>query len=242
MDWSQAPLLFTASQPPLPLAAGRTVVLGRSQSCDLPVPSPEASRRHAEVSCRDGVWVVRDLGSTNGTQLNGATVAGEQVLRPGDRIGIGACTITFCRMESRAASEQDDPSGEAQTRWLQPRQEAEALRGELTEVPSFAVLQILEMGRKTGVLEIASERVEGRLWLVDGAPVHAEAKGLLGFDAAVVLVNATSGRFTFEAGARSRDHTIRCSATQLLLEASRQLDEERRLNGPETDGSPSDLP
>jgi len=229
MDWSRAPLLFMASQPPLPLSAERVVVLGRSQGCDLPVPSPEASRRHAEVLCRDGAWWVRDLGSTNGTQVNGEAVAGERALRPGDRIEIGACTITFCLLESRAGSPvPGDPSGEAQTRLWAPRQEAEALRGELSEVPSFAVLQILEMGRKTGVLEIASERVEGRLWLAEGAPVHAEAKGVLGFDAAVALVNATSGRFSFEASATTPEHTIRCSATQLLLEASRLLDEERR--------------
>ncbi len=229
MDWSRTPLLFTASQPPLPLVADRTVVLGRSQSCELPLPSAEASRRHAEVGCRDGAWVVRDLGSTNGTQVNGETVSGERVLSPGDRIEIGACTITFCQMERRGASAPGDPSGEAETRFLQPRQEAEALRGELSEVPSFAVLQILEMGRKTGVLEIVSERVEGRLWLHEGAPVHAEAKGVLGFDAAVALVNATTGGFSFEASATTPEHTIRCSATQLLLEASRLLDEDRRL-------------
>jgi hypothetical protein len=51
------------------------------------------------------------------------------------------------------------------------------------------------------VLQITSDGAEGRIWLEDGAPVHAEAKTLLGFDAALCLVTAVKGRFAFEAGA-----------------------------------------
>ena len=66
---------------------------------------------------------------------------------------------------------------------------------------------------------------EGRLWFSSGAPVHAETKGQVGFDAALHIVNATAGAFTFEPSAELPSPTIEASVTQLLLEASRHLDE-----------------
>ena len=65
----------------------------------------------------------------------------------------------------------------------------------------------------------------GRLWLVDGCPVHAETKSQMGFDAAMSLVNSTAGRFSFEPEVRPDEMTIEASVTELLLEASRVLDE-----------------
>ena len=81
------------------------------------------------------------------------------------------------------------------------------------------------MGRKTGCLEIDSDHENGRLWFESGAPIHAETKGQLGFDAAVSLVHADTGRFRFEPQGELPSTTIRASVTELLLEASRQLDE-----------------
>jgi pSer/pThr/pTyr-binding forkhead associated (FHA) protein len=227
MDWSKDPLLFTPSQAPVRLDPARVIVLGRSQSCDLSIPSPEASRKHAELRFHDDAWHLHDLGSTNGTRVNGAGVEGQRRLAPGDRIEIGGHTVTFCQMESRGALGEN--MDEAKTRLHQPRPEADALRGDLAEIPSFAVLQVLEMGRKTGVLDVTAEGAEGRIWFEAGAPVHAEAKGCVGFDAAVVVCHAVQGRFVFESGVPAPENTIRCSVTQLLLEATRQLDEGARL-------------
>jgi len=81
------------------------------------------------------------------------------------------------------------------------------------------------MGRKTGILTIDSGAAQGRLWLRGGDPVHAQSKGQVGFDAAVALVNADSGRFGFEPSADLPERTIEATVTELLLEASRLLDE-----------------
>ena len=203
-----------------------TWVVGRSRSCDLPLSSLEASRRHAEIRY-DGVRaILRDLGSTNGTRVNDQHVTSERELKPGDRIEIAGQVITFCLMQSRTGAPLPGPdTGEVDTVLIERRTDIDALRGELAEIPSFAVLQILEMGRKTGVLQITSEGAEGRIWLEDGAPVHAEAKALLGFDAALRLVSAVKGRFAFESGTSSPERTIRSTVTELLLEASRLQDE-----------------
>ena len=69
--------------------------MGRSLDSDVVVNDSNVSRRHAEFVCAAGEVVVRDLGSTNGTKVNGVAVTGEQILRHGDVIGLGAVTITF---------------------------------------------------------------------------------------------------------------------------------------------------
>ena len=75
------------------------LVIGRSRECDLRVADGNASRRHAEI-VRDGDdYLVVDLGSTNGTELNGHRITRE-VLSDGDRITIGATDLVFGRSPS----------------------------------------------------------------------------------------------------------------------------------------------
>jgi hypothetical protein len=74
----------------------RSVVIGRSRECDLRVVDGNASRRHAEVVQEGATYVVVDLGSTNGTELNGRRITREK-LTDGDRITIGATDLVFGR-------------------------------------------------------------------------------------------------------------------------------------------------
>jgi hypothetical protein len=69
--------------------------IGRSRQCDIVVGDPNVSRRHAQVAARGGSWVVTDLGSTNGTRLNGVVVRRAEVVRAGDRIEVGDGVIEF---------------------------------------------------------------------------------------------------------------------------------------------------
>jgi serine phosphatase RsbU (regulator of sigma subunit)/pSer/pThr/pTyr-binding forkhead associated (FHA) protein len=74
---------------------GERVVVGRARDCDLILPDVLLSRRHAElVRARTG-WVVRDLGSLNGTRLNGARIEREAPLADGDSIGIADWALVF---------------------------------------------------------------------------------------------------------------------------------------------------
>lgn len=71
--------------------SGPRVRIGRSRDNDVALPeveSPRSSAHHAEASLEDGAWWIVDLGSTNGTLLNGAAVQRAR-LRPGDRISFG---------------------------------------------------------------------------------------------------------------------------------------------------------
>ena len=73
--------------------AGAT--LGRSRQCDVTVDDPNVSRTHAEVRPRGGSWVLSDLGSTNGSRLNGHRVERTEVLKPGDEIELGTTVLQF---------------------------------------------------------------------------------------------------------------------------------------------------
>ncbi len=68
------------------------LVLGRGSRCDVVINEPSVSRRHARLSHRDGVWVIRDLASTNGTAVNGVRV-GRSALRPGDVLTLGGQSV-----------------------------------------------------------------------------------------------------------------------------------------------------
>jgi hypothetical protein len=70
------------------LASGR-IVIGRSSACELVVADDTVSRRHAALELRQGGWRIVDLGSTNGTWVNGRRVVEAEVLA-GDELQLGA--------------------------------------------------------------------------------------------------------------------------------------------------------
>jgi hypothetical protein len=81
----------------IPVTTGR-VVVGRSRECDVRVEDGNVSRRHFEL-VQEGptAWAVADLGSTNGTEINGRTVSGRKRVEDGDRITIGGTELVFGR-------------------------------------------------------------------------------------------------------------------------------------------------
>lgn len=80
------PLLFP-DPGPHPLRIGRDPVNGLRLSHDT------VSRLHAELSCQGRIWVLRDLGSTNGTTVNGRRVTGSIVVQDGDMVGFGSMSF-----------------------------------------------------------------------------------------------------------------------------------------------------
>jgi hypothetical protein len=71
-----------------------TTTIGRLPECDVVVDDAGASRQHAEVRRTDDGFVLSDLGSTNGTLVNGAPIR-EHLLEEGDRITIGETILEF---------------------------------------------------------------------------------------------------------------------------------------------------
>jgi pSer/pThr/pTyr-binding forkhead associated (FHA) protein len=65
------------------------VTIGRSPQTDIQIDDPFASGRHARIYERGGLFYVEDMGSTNGTYLNGEKLGSQELLRAEDRIRIG---------------------------------------------------------------------------------------------------------------------------------------------------------
>ena len=63
--------------------------IGRDQACDITISNRFVSGRHARIYAHQGQWVVEDLGSTNGTLLNGKPLTSFQPLAPSDRLVVG---------------------------------------------------------------------------------------------------------------------------------------------------------
>ena len=75
---------------------GESTTIGRLPQCEVALADRGASRRHAQIRLKDGVATLTDLGSTNGTEVNGHTVQ-TATLDDGDRITIGNTVIVFQR-------------------------------------------------------------------------------------------------------------------------------------------------
>lgn len=76
---------------------GANQIAGRSETCDIVIPDINASRRHAQIGkTSHGFWAITDLGSKNGTVVNGQIVP-TAVLNEGDRITLGLTNFVFTR-------------------------------------------------------------------------------------------------------------------------------------------------
>ena len=98
-----ARLVVSKSPDPEKLAPGTVLMLepatylGRATDSSIPLPDRFASLRHAALLLRDGGYVLRDMGSTNGTFLNGVRLSAEAPLTEGDQIEIGTTVLTYRR-------------------------------------------------------------------------------------------------------------------------------------------------
>lgn len=75
------------------LAKERTTI-GREKGCDVVIPDPSVSRRHAEILHNESGWLIRDTGSTNGLSVNGVATAQARVYN-GDVINLGRTKLEF---------------------------------------------------------------------------------------------------------------------------------------------------
>jgi pSer/pThr/pTyr-binding forkhead associated (FHA) protein len=135
-----------------PLDQEETIV-GRDLANDIAISDPEVSRRHARFVMKEGIVFVEDLGSTNGTFLNGTRLASPQPLRQGDTITFGdKIVMTFeevgLEMEPRVEVTEDTPARQplyekapAPPPYYQPQPEPDAYEQEEERAPARRVRQ-----------------------------------------------------------------------------------------------------
>ena len=101
-------LLSTTGEQSIDLQPGRAIVVGRAVTSDVPIYDPTISRRHAELSLTDGGVLVKDVGSSNGTFLNGARIT-EATATENDVITFGKVAFRVKEVTTPAARPQVVP-------------------------------------------------------------------------------------------------------------------------------------
>ncbi len=137
------------------LSKERTTI-GRAAEADVPLGSdPTASRLHSAVERYRGGFVLRDLGSTNGTFLNGERLVGDRPLQPGDEVRVGASVFVFRAVE-------DGDSAGATIRGEAPPAVTRREREVLVELCRPLIDQSVAFGRPSTVAEIAARLYIGQ--------------------------------------------------------------------------------
>jgi pSer/pThr/pTyr-binding forkhead associated (FHA) protein len=81
------------------------VNIGRAEHNDVRLPDPSISSTHVKLQLREGVWTLADLGSTNGTKVDGEPVADETPLSPGAMVTLGDVNLSFEPHDERPVRE-----------------------------------------------------------------------------------------------------------------------------------------
>jgi hypothetical protein len=100
-----------------------------------------------------------------------------------------------------------------------------SLQGSLQHIQLHDVIQLVSVSGKTGVFHLKKGTQEGKIFLKNGAIVHAELGEIKGEEAVYTLAVWAEGEFFFEPDAVPPEETIKKSNTNLLMEAARRLDE-----------------
>jgi pSer/pThr/pTyr-binding forkhead associated (FHA) protein len=223
-----------------PLAEGQEIVIGRSSELDMVLVEEMVSRKHARIALADGTISIEDLGSTNGTFVNGEKVQ-QGTLREGDRVLIGTNILKVVAApqdaEARANLKAMAVGRVTAKQQQQPgrTEEAPRMSGILEEIPLPDLLQLFGTSRKAGVLVLRSAGREGRIYLNDGRIRFAEFVGVAGVPPLKVLYRMLgwqTGSFALDPpDTREFDAGIDVSAQEVLMEGFRQQDELGQLRG-----------
>jgi hypothetical protein len=209
------------------LAESGEMLVGRSGDVQIVLSEDMVSRRHARILYDGQKITIEDLGSTNGTFVNGEKIK-QASLKEGDRVLIGSSIFKVVYADTSAAVPRrrtDDAS--------MGRTQARTMTGAIEEIPLPDVLQLLGSSKKTGVLVIHSIQGIGRMRMRKGAIVHVAIDGLEGvgpLKCAYRILAWTHGTFELE----PCDETpvpgeIDLAVHELLMEGLRQMDEYNHL-------------
>ncbi len=190
------------------------------------------SRRHAAIRVTGDRLEVEDLGSTNGTFVNGERVQ-KASLSEGDRLLIGTSIIRIVRGAGAASmvpiAAEDDDGNPTEYR----TGKGKAMSGSVSEVPIADLLQLFSAAKKTGTLTVRNEVDTGKLHIVDGRVAFATLNGNDDIEPAKSAFRIIAWRDgLFEMGGLEEDtfpKSLNMSTEALLMEAMHQADELARL-------------
>lgn len=214
-----------------PLSSEAEIIIGRSSDLDMVLVEDMVSRRHAKLYVNGDQIVVQDLGSTNGTFVNGERIKRAR-LSEGDRILIGTSILKLVTVP--AGSQKVDPNFQLEEMAAYRRTgQMHSMSGNISEIPLPDLLQLFGSSKKSGTLVVRTEVDVGKLFLSDGTIVSAsinDSKQLSPEKCVYRVITWRDGTFYMEpAGDQVFDKKLDLSTEAALLESFRIVDEIQRM-------------
>lgn len=226
----------------LPLDDNREYIIGRKSDIDIVIVEDMVSRMHAKLILSNGQVYIQDLGSTNGTFVNGERIKRVR-LKEGDRILVGTSLFRLERGEIKK------PVGQVKVTKAVPREEERQPQpvqkktimggpsinqGTLGEIPIADLLQMITVSKKSGVLVIKGQD-EGKIFFRNGQIKYAcinENHSLNPVKAIYRIITWDKGSYRFDPP-DNRKFVVEIDEDLdvLLMEALRQRDEMKKLSG-----------
>ena len=219
-----------------PLKHEKQIVIGRSTELDMVLAEDMVSRKHAKIITQGGKVVIEDLGSTNGTFVNGEKIKHAR-LKEGDRILIGTSIL---RLVQKADNVQELDEREARQKLEQAAAahaagssgKTSSMAGSIQEVPLPDLLQLFHTAKKSGVLVVKRDQ-EGKIYLRQGQVHYAviDDNHVLGPEKSFNrILTWEEGDFELRpVEPQSFPAELDGATEALLMNAMRLLDEYRRI-------------
>lgn len=215
-----------------PIPESGELIIGRASDLDLVLVEDMVSRKHAKMVAQIDQFSITDLGSTNGTFVNGEKVRRAD-LHLNDRILIGTSILKIISVSDMTLDPGSDFSKILAGIGDTTSSDSSTMSGELEEVPLPDLLQLFATNKKSGILSISGER-RGKLHIRNGQLQFAVIGGensMSPMKAICRMVGWDAGHFAMEDwdGEGDFSPTFSESTESILMEALRQQDELQRL-------------
>lgn len=210
-----------------PVVPEKQIVVGRSSDLDMVLVEDMVSRKHARIALQqDQIWI-EDLGSTNGTFVNGEKIKRAR-LKEGDRVLIGTSILKVIAAEAQVDGAAPVPQ-KNYTDYAEKRPTTKSMSGSIDEVPLPDLLQLFGTSKKNGVLSIRTDSDLGKIYLRKGNIYYATINGSreMGPLKSVYRMLAwEKGFFDLEPPDTERfSDEVDASVQEVLMEGLRLLDE-----------------
>jgi len=214
-----------------PVASEKQILIGRSSDLDMVLVEDMVSRKHARIAMQaDQIWI-EDLGSTNGTFVNGEKIKRAR-LKEGDRVLIGTSILKL--IAGDAPKEGMDVKRELEN-VAQARRTSQqrTMSGAIDEVPLPDLLQLFGTSKKSGVLVIRTDDDVGKIYLKKGQISFAiinDLDDVQPLKSLYRMLTWQKGLFDLDPPEeREFPNEMNSSVQEVLMEGMRQLDEFNRI-------------
>jgi hypothetical protein len=215
-----------------PVTEDKSIVVGRSSDLDMVLVEDMVSRKHARIAIQsDQIWI-EDLGSTNGTFVNGEKIKRAR-LKEGDRVLIGTSILKLIAGEGHADASTDAKAQLENVAAARRGSQQRTMSGSIEEVPLPDLLQLFGTSKKSGVLVIRTEDDVGRIYLKKGNIAYAiinDLDDVQPLKSLYRMLTWQKGLFDLDPPEeREFPNELNVTVQEVLMDGMRQLDEFNRI-------------